>query len=93
MLDFTVPDPAPATIARLAAIGDSPADKRNALALLALISAGLDPERFASTQRATMAALELSLEPETWPRVVELLERAGIITGPGRSGRRGIATR
>jgi hypothetical protein len=93
MLDFAVPDLAPDVLDRLARMGATAADRRNALAVLAMIAAGLDPDRFAGTLQAAWAALELDLNPGEWPRVVGLLERAGIITRPGRSGRRGIATR
>lgn len=84
MLDFAAPDLPPDIVDRLASISATAADQRNAVALLSLIAAGLDPDRFASMPGAAWAALGLDLNPGEWPRVVALLERAGIITGPAR---------
>ena len=64
---------------RLAAIGATPSDQRNAVAVLALIGAGLDPRRLATSRNARDLSEQLGLDIAGWGRTMELLARAGII--------------
>ena len=64
---------------RLAAIGASQADQRNALAILALIGAGLDPRRLAASRKARDLSEERRFDIAGWGRTMEMLDRAGVI--------------
>jgi len=79
-------------IDRLAAIGATPSDRRDAVAVLALIAAGFDPEKVARSRSRDRARLSegLNLDVAAWPKVIARLEAAGIISTPGRDRRRGI---
>ena len=63
---------------RLAAIGASAADQRNAVAVLALANAGFDPRKFANSRCAYALSEELGLDPTAWGRILDLLARAGV---------------
>jgi hypothetical protein len=79
-------------IDRIDLLGLHPIDRRDAIAVLSLIAAGLDPEKVARSRSRERARLSetLNLDVTGWPRVIAGLEAQGIITEPGRDGRRGI---
>jgi hypothetical protein len=87
-----LPKTAEFSIALLSALGIPEADQRNAVAVLALIGAGLDPEKVVRSRSRDRARLSegLNLDVTGWPRVIAGLEAQGIISTPGRDGRRGI---
>jgi hypothetical protein len=64
---------------RLAAIGATPADQRNAVAVLALLSGGVDPRKLSNSRRAFALSEQLDLGLAGWDRIMALLERAGVI--------------
>jgi hypothetical protein len=72
-------------IDRIDLLGLHPIDRRDAIAVLSLIAAGMDPAKITSKLSET-----LRLDVAAWPRVIAGLEAAGIISTPGRDGRRGI---
>ncbi len=81
----------PSAMARLTASGAAPADRRDALAVLAAILADLEPQSFTSARNAESTAELLGLDPAAWSRTIRLLEDAGAVVRVKRRGRRGIA--
>ena len=75
---------------RLIAARASPADRRDAVALLTLIAAGLKPECLAYSVGKEVLSRRLGVDFREWPRILEMLGRAGIISDPRRGGRRTV---
>ena len=79
MANYCVPsDFIPSALDRLAAVGATESEQRNAVAVIALKSAGFDPRKFATSQRASTLSEELGLDLAGWDRIMDLLARAGV---------------
>ncbi len=71
MSDYRVPpDLIPAALDRLTAAGVPAADRRTALAVLALLAAGLAPQSFMVRQNAGELSQRLGVPLADWPRVI-----------------------
>ncbi len=86
------PDLIPLALDRLTAAGVPAADRRTALAVLALLAAGLAPQSFMVRQNAGELSQRLGVPLADWPRVIGQLERAGALWRD-REGRLRLGTR
>jgi hypothetical protein len=59
---------------RLIAAGASPGDRRDAVALLTLVGAGLKPERMIYSLGNEALSRRLGVDFGEWPRILEMLE-------------------
>jgi hypothetical protein len=84
---FTIPsDLLEVALDRLAAIGASPADRRDALAILALAVADLSPQSFATSRGGAALADRLGLDMGRWRDIIAMLESVGLVQRTRRRG-------
>jgi len=89
---FTVPPDFPLTVlARLTANGASPADRRDALATLAVILSSLSPQSYATRRTILELAELLDLDAGGITRAMKLLAAVGAVTLIQHHGLRQIA--
>ena len=87
MGNFIVPSEfIPDVLDRLTAAGASSADRRNAVAMLAPIAAGLDPRSFAANQKSADLAARLALDLTEWYRITRMLKTLGAVRTVQRQG-------
>jgi hypothetical protein len=91
-MDYRIPpDFLDHAIDRLTALGASATDRRDAVAILALVSAGLDPQSYATSRKSTELAERLGLDLTGWWRIIGMLERTGLLQRVRRGGKHQIA--